>query len=251
MDLAAAEERFAALRERFGDGGRPGARPAGRGGARRGAGGVSPPARAACWWRRQWWRWASMCPTRLGDGDRARRTLRPGAVASVARPGGPRRRRQLLPAAARGLGERHGAAAADAAARHRGRLRHRRRGFPPARRRRFAGHASSRGCRDSGWPIRSSTRGCCTWRTATRRCCWGRTRSWSASAAGRCACCCECSRRRRPCGHWRRGEEFFSAIGTSPVESMSTSSSSYPNGFLIPLTARSIGASAAVDCCHR
>ena len=52
--------------------------------------------------------------------------------------------RQLLPAAARGRAERDRAPAADAAARHRGRVRHRRRGFPAARRRRPAGHAAIR-----------------------------------------------------------------------------------------------------------
>ncbi len=57
-------------------------------------------------------------------------------------------------------------APADPAARHRGRLRHRRRGFPPARRRRPARHAAIRRCPASASPTRWSTRACCTWRSS-------------------------------------------------------------------------------------
>ncbi len=62
------------------------------------------------------------------------------------------------------------------------------------------------GCRGSGWPIRSSTRACCTWRIATRRCCWRRIRIWRASGDVRCACCCGYLRSGRPWGHWQRDD---------------------------------------------
>ncbi len=60
IDLAAAEERFAVLRQRFGEAvglahGQQDAAVRDRTLAEFAAGA------AACWWRRRWWRWASMC----------------------------------------------------------------------------------------------------------------------------------------------------------------------------------------------
>ena len=85
---------------------RPGARPADQPRCARRRWRISPPAACGCWWRPRWSRSASTCREASRHGDRARGTFRPGAVAPVARPGRPRRRGQLLPAAARGLGER-------------------------------------------------------------------------------------------------------------------------------------------------
>ena len=125
------------------------------------------------------------CAGSDGHGDRARRTLRPGAVAPVARAGRARRRRRVSACccyeeAGRDL-------AADGwliAARHRGWFPDRRRGFPPARRRRCAGHAAVGAAGvPPGLPDPRSTRGCCTWPTATRRCCWRRIRRWPGRAA--------------------------------------------------------------------
>ena len=67
---------------------------------------------------------------------------------------GARRCRQLLPAAARRRAGRHRPAAAGAAARHRGRLRDRRRGFPHPRRRRADGPAAVRPARVPAGPVR-------------------------------------------------------------------------------------------------
>ena len=109
LDLAAAEARFAVLRERFGDawsGWRMASRT--RRCARR-RWRISPPGACGCWWRRRWSRSGVDVPEATRHGHRARRTLRPGAVASVARPGRARRRGQFLPAAARGRADRHGA----------------------------------------------------------------------------------------------------------------------------------------------
>ncbi len=134
VDLAAAEARFAVLRERFGDvvglahgqqdaavrdatlaafaagGCRLAGGDDGRGGRRR-------------------------CAGRDGDGDRACRTLRAGAVAPVARARRTWGRGEFLPAAARGVGERRRQTPADVAARYRRWVPDRRRGFPAARRR--------------------------------------------------------------------------------------------------------------------
>ena len=194
LDLAAAEERFAVLRERFGDGGGAGARPAGRGGARRDAGGVCR-GRVPAAGGDDGGRGRRRCAGRDGDGDRARRTLRAGAVAPVARAGRARRGRELLPAAARGVGERRGAAAADAAARHRGRVPDRGRGFPAARRRRRAGDEAVGA---AGVPAGRSDR-------ARGPAAHGESRRGGAAGEGseadvgardgRCACCCGCSRR--------------------------------------------------------
>src|SRR5207342_824785 len=72
------------------------------------------------------------CTGRDRDGDRARRALRIGAAASVARARGARIGREFLSAAARGVGERRGAAAVGVAARHGGWVPDRGRGFPAA-----------------------------------------------------------------------------------------------------------------------
>jgi ATP-dependent DNA helicase RecG len=82
------------------------------------------------------------CARGQRDGGGARRALRPGAIAPVARAGGARRGAEFLPAAAWRAAARDGAAAAVAVARHRGRVCHRRRGFPAARGWGFAGHAA-------------------------------------------------------------------------------------------------------------
>ena len=80
--------------------GRPGAWPAGQRGARSRAGRLRRRAHAAAGGD-DGDRGRRRCAGSERDGDRARRTLRPGAAAPVARPRRARRRRQLLPAAAR------------------------------------------------------------------------------------------------------------------------------------------------------
>ena len=127
-------------------------------------------------------------------------------LAPVARAGGARCGGELLSAAARGVGKRRGQASADAAARYRRRVPDRGRGFSPARRRRYSGNEAVRVCPDSGWPIRSSTKACCTWRTVTQpHCCEG-TRSLRRNGDVRCECCFGCSRKRRRCGRSRQDE---------------------------------------------
>ena len=141
LDVAAAEDRFADLRGRFGT----------RIGLAHGQQdtGVRDAAIAsfagggdAATGRHHGDRGRRRRPRGQRDGDRARRPLRPGAVAPAAWPGRTRRRAKLLPAAPRGLAERDGTPPHDSAARHGGRVHHRRRGFPPARRRRPAGQAA-------------------------------------------------------------------------------------------------------------
>ncbi len=85
--------------------GGPGAWAAGRGGARCHAGGVRA-RRVPIAGGDDRGGGRRRCTGSDGDGDRARRTLRPGATAPASRPGRTRCRGQLLPAAARGLGER-------------------------------------------------------------------------------------------------------------------------------------------------
>ena len=95
LDLAAAEERFAVLRERFGDGGGAGAWPAGCGGARRARWRSSPPGGCRLLVATTVVEVGVDVPAGERDGDRARRTLRPGAVAPVARAGRARRGRRV------------------------------------------------------------------------------------------------------------------------------------------------------------
>ncbi len=102
---------FAVLRERFGDLRRIGAWPADRGVRDRHSGGVSPPGACRLLVATTVVEVGVDVPKRQCHGDRARRTLRAGAVTSAARPGGARRGGKFLPAAARGLGERRRRAA--------------------------------------------------------------------------------------------------------------------------------------------
>ena len=122
---------------------RAGAWAAGAGGAGRGAGGVQRRADAAAGGDHGD-RGRGRRADRQRDGDRTRRAVRTGAAAPAARAGRAWGGAELLPAAARGRADRDRAPPHDDAARHRGRVRHRRRGFPPARRRRPAGQAAIR-----------------------------------------------------------------------------------------------------------
>ena len=142
LDLAAAEARFALLQGRFGAAVGSRAWAAGQCRARGGAGRFRRRADASpgCDDGHRGGRGRARGQR---HGHRARRAVRPGAAAPVARPGRPRHRGELLPAAACRRANR------DTARRRLALLRdtddgfrHRRRGFPHPRRRRPAGHAA-------------------------------------------------------------------------------------------------------------
>ena len=111
---------------------------------------------------------------RRGDdhGDRARRALRPGAIAPVARPGRARRRPLVLPAALQGPARRSGAGAASrSCARPRTASASPRRTCACAARAKCS--ASARPARrDFASPSWKSTASCWRWRAARRRRRW-------------------------------------------------------------------------------
>ena len=207
LDIAAAEARFAALRARFGEAvglahGRQDAAvrdaaladfAAGRmpaAGGHHGGGG-----------RRR-------CAGGQRDGDRACRTFRPGAAAPVARPG---RARCATPASAcccttTGLNE--------TARRRLTLLRDTEDGFVIADEDfRLRGGGDVLGTRQAGLPgfrladpVEHEGLLHMAHRDAAAAAGEG-SRAWPASAGGRCACCCGCSRRRPRCGRWQRDED--------------------------------------------
>ena len=157
IDLAAAEERYAALKKRFG------AAVDLVHGRMRGADKDRAMERFAAGETRLLVATTVIevgvdVPRSQRHGDRARRALRPGAAAPIARPHRPRRRTLDLSPALQGAARADGESAACHFARDRRRLPHRRRGSKAARRRRRARHpaAWTRGKLE----IKSGMRGC-------------------------------------------------------------------------------------------
>ncbi len=162
IDLAAAEDRAAMLRQVLGDKVGPRAWPHEGAGARRRHGRLQG-RRDAGAGRHHGDRSRRRRARSHDHGGRARRTLRAGPAAPVARPRRPRRGQIDLPAGLSRPSGRDRQGAAQDLARNRRRLRHRRRGSAAARRRRVAGRAPERAARI---PHRRSGR---AWRTCWRR----------------------------------------------------------------------------------
>ena len=157
-------------------------------------------------------------------GDRARRALRPGAIAPAARPHRPRRPALDLPAAVPAAARRGRAAAPGDPARDRGRLPHRRGGSAAARRRRGARHPAERPAgtapRRPG-AARGAGRGGARRRPSRAG---ARPRACRARAARRCACCCTCSAATRRCSTSARDEPAHGGVQPHCVSPATTSS---------------------------
>ncbi len=155
VDLAAAEERYASVAQAVRRHGRAGAWPDARPPTRTAPWRALPKARRAHPGRDHGDRGRRRRAGSKRHGDRARRAVRAGATASIARPHRPRRRALDLSPALQSAARRNGESAARHPARNRRRLPHRRGGSAAARRRRRARHPAERHARLPPRPPRS------------------------------------------------------------------------------------------------